>query len=152
MATHQEIVLIVGCRRYRHTVRMFDKKAEADAEILADEGPSGSEDADIHGVHWDHHKFILEVRPAGEAPFRVETKAKVPIRSSPRTGDVVRVSYDPKNHKTEILIAGDPRYDPKIIRETTKEQRAAMVSALLAGGPSPAAQGPFLNVDDREDY
>jgi len=128
---------------------MFDKKAQADAVILADEGPCGSEDTDIHGVHWDHRKFVVEVRPAGEAAFRAETRTKIPVRSSPRTGDTVRVSYDPRNHKTEILIDGDPRYDPKIIREKTMEQRRAAVDALLAGQPAPA-HGPYQNVDDDE--
>ena len=128
---------------------MFDKKAQADAVILADEGPCGSEDTDIHGVHWDHRRFVVEVRPADGAPFRVETKAKIPIRSSPRTGDVVRVSYDAKSHKAEIIIDGDPRYDPKIIREKTMEQRKAMVDALLAGQPAPG-HGPYQNVDDNE--
>lgn len=135
-----------------HTVRMFDKKAQAEALILADEGPGGSEDTDIHGVHWDHHKYIVEVRPPGQAAFRVETKAKVPIRSAPQPGDIVKVTYDPKNQKTEIQIAGDPRYDPKLVEAARKQQRDARNSALLSGAPAPAGPGTFKNVvDDDED-
>ncbi len=52
---------------------MFDKKAEAEALILDDEGPGHVVDTDMHGVDWDHHKYIVEVRPAGGEPFRVET-------------------------------------------------------------------------------
>jgi hypothetical protein len=33
---------------------MFDKKAQAEALILADEGVGNVTDTDIHGVHWDH--------------------------------------------------------------------------------------------------
>jgi hypothetical protein len=51
---------------------MFDKKAQAEALILADEGVGNVTDTDIHGVRWDHHKYIVEVRPAGAEPFRVE--------------------------------------------------------------------------------
>jgi hypothetical protein len=58
---------------------MFDKKAQAEALILDDEGPGNVSSTDMHGVHWDHHKYIVAVRPAGQAPFRMETKAKVPI-------------------------------------------------------------------------
>jgi hydrogenase maturation factor HypF (carbamoyltransferase family) len=37
-------------------------------------------------------------------------------KKAPQPGDMVTVSYDPKNHKAEIQIEGDPRYDPKIRR------------------------------------
>ncbi len=116
---------------------MFDKKVLADALILDDEGPGPVRDTDVHGVDWEHHKFILEVRPEGEAPVRVETKAKVPIFSQPNPGDVVKVEYDPKNHKAEIQIEGDPRYDPKLIRAAKKQQAAAQRDALLNGVPLP---------------
>src|SRR6266851_2367593 len=131
---------------------MFDKKTQAEALILADEGPAGSTDTDIHGVHWDHHKYIVEVRPTGQDPFRVETKTKVAIGSSPGTGDLVKVGYDPKSHKTEIQIEGDPGYDPKLVREAKKQQRAARTQALLAGAPvaETARAVHFVNVVDDE--
>lgn len=91
---------------------MFDKKAPAEAMILEDEGSGNVMDTDMHGVDWDHHKYILEVRPQGEQPFRVETKAKVPIFSQPRPGDVVWVLYDPKKNDREArataLLSGAP--------------------------------------------
>jgi hypothetical protein len=129
---------------------MFDKKVPAEAQILADEGSGNVVDTDMHGVRWDHHKYILEVRPPGEAPFRVETKAKVPIFHAPQPGDIVKVSYDPKNHKTDVLIEGDPRYDPKIIRDKTKQQRAAQTQALLSGGPAAAVTGVVHGLVDDE--
>jgi hypothetical protein len=118
-------------------MHMFDKKAQAEALILADEGAGAVRDTDTHGVEWGHHKYIVEVRPDGEDAFRVETKVKVPIFSAPRPGDVVKVSYDPKNQKTEIHIEGDPRYDPKLRRANTKQQRAAEKEALLSGASVP---------------
>jgi hypothetical protein len=129
---------------------MFDKKVAAEAQVLADEGVGNVTDTDMHGVHWDHHKYILEVRPAGQAPFRVETKAKVAVLHAPQPGDIVKVSYDPRNHKTEIHIEGDPRYDPKIIRAHNKEQRAAETQALLNGAAAPTAFGVVHNVVDDE--
>jgi hypothetical protein len=133
-----------------HTWGMFDKKAPAEALILADEGSGNVMDTDIHGVDWDHHKFIVEVRPAGGQPFRVETKAKVPIFHCPQPGDVVKVSYDPKNQNTEIQIEGDPRYDPKLIRAKNKQQRAATAEALLSGAPVPGPVGVVHHADDDE--
>ncbi len=135
-----------------HTGGMFDKKAQAEALILDDEGSGHVVDTDIHGVDWDHHKYIVEVRPPGQEPFRVETKAKVPIFHHPRPGDVVKVSYDPKNHKTEIHIEDDPRYDPKIIRANKKQEREAQAEALLNGAPAPSGTGVvhFVNVVDDE--
>jgi hypothetical protein len=76
-------------------------------------------------VDWEHRTYILEVRPPGAEAFRVETKAKVPIFSKPGQGDIVKVSYNPKNHKTEIEIEGDPRYDPAPVRAARKQQEAA---------------------------
>jgi hypothetical protein len=114
---------------------MFDKKVPAEAQVLADEGSGSVVDRDTHGVPWDHRKYILEVRPAGQAPFRVETKVKVPSLHAPRPGDVVKVSYDPGSHKTEIQLTGDPRYDPKLRRANAKQQRAAEAQALLSGAP-----------------
>ena len=93
----------------------------------------------MHGIEWEHRKYILEVRPAGQQAFRVETKAKVAIFHRPGQGDTVTVSFDPKHHKTEIHIEGDPRYDPKLIREARKEHDAARKHALLTGAPDPDA-------------
>ncbi len=129
---------------------MFDKKVQAEALILDDDGSGHVVDTDFHGVEWDHHKYIVEVRPGGGEPFRVETKAKVPISHKPRPGEVVTVSYDPKSRKTEIHIEGDPRYDPKLIRAKAKQDRAARAEALLNGTPVPAASGVVHHVVDDE--
>jgi hypothetical protein len=129
---------------------MFDKKVAAEAQVLADEGSGNVMDRDMHGVDLDHHKYILEVRPPGEAPVRVETKAKVAIFHAPQPGDIVKVSYDPKNHKTEILIEGDPRYDPKIIRANKKQQGEAERQSLLNGAPAPVVSGVVHRVVDDE--
>jgi hypothetical protein len=47
---------------------MFDKKLQGEALILDDEGAGNVTDTDFHGVDWDHHKYIVEVRPAGGEP------------------------------------------------------------------------------------
>jgi hypothetical protein len=84
-----------------HTESMLDQKSQAEAMILDDLGSGNTVTTDMHGVDWDHHKCILEVRPAG--------------------------------HKTEIQVESDPRYDPNIIRENRKQQKASREQALLSG-------------------
>jgi hypothetical protein len=42
--------------------------------VLADEGSGSVVERDTHGVPWDHRKYILEVRPVGQAVFRVEVR------------------------------------------------------------------------------
>jgi hypothetical protein len=54
-----------------HTGGMFDKKVQAEALILDDEGPGHVVDTGIHGVDWDHRTYIVEVRPPGQEPFRI---------------------------------------------------------------------------------
>jgi hypothetical protein len=133
---------------------MFEHKEQAEAVVL-NVGPAGNVvDTDLHGHDWDHHKYILEVRPSGQQPFRVETKAKVPIFSKPRQGDSVTVSFDPKSHKTEIHIQGDPRYDPQLLHAARKQQEKAREQALLSGAPVPEGTGVvhFTNVVDDEPF
>jgi hypothetical protein len=129
---------------------MFDKKAQAEAQVLADEGSGSVTERDTHGVPWDHRKYVLEVRPVGETAFRVEAKTKVPSLHAPKPGDLVKVSFDPKNHKTEIQIKGDPRYDPQLRRANAKQQRAAEAQALLNGAPPPPVPGVGQDPDDDE--
>ena len=129
--------------------------ASSQALVLALEPPGPVVDTDLHGVDWEHRKYILEVRPAGQPPFRVETKAKVPIFSKPEQGDTVTVSYDPKSRKTELHIEGDPRYDPKLRRAARKEQEAALKRQALADRcPNPRrielVPTHFTNVVDDE--
>ena len=56
----------------------------------------------------------------------------------PETGDAVTVSFDPKNHKTEMHVDGDPRYDPRLIRKARKERESARRKALLGEALDPA--------------
>jgi hypothetical protein len=118
---------------------MREMKEQAAASVLDLESSGNVVYTDMHGVDWEHQKYILEVHPAGEQPFRVETKAKVPIFSKPEQGDTVTVSYDPKSRKAELHIEGDSRYDPKLIREAKKQHEAARKQALLSGAPIPDA-------------
>ena len=132
-----------------HTEGMFDAKEQAEAVVLAVEPPGSFSETDMHGIDWEHRKYILEVRPAGQHPFRVETKAKVPAFHHPEEGDAVRVTFDPKNHKAEIHIEGDPRYDPKLRREARKQRETARKEALLSGAPDPGALALTHNAADR---
>ena len=127
---------------------VFDKKTQAEAQILEDEGAGRSLEKDFHGVDWTHHTYILEVRPAGEDSFRVEAKTKVAELHAPRAGDVVTVAYDPKSRKAEIKIEGDPRYDPKLRRANIKQERGAHADALLSGAPLPPVPGSAHHADD----
>lgn len=63
----------------------------------------------------------------------------MPIFSKPEQGDVIQVSYEVKNHKAEIQIEGDPRFDPLLIRKKNKQDRAAQDAALLSGAPAAAS-------------
>jgi hypothetical protein len=133
-------------------VGLFGKKLEAEAVVLEDEGSGKMMETDSHGVRWEWHTYVLEVRPMGEAPFRTESKKKVAWFQEPKKGDVVKVVYEERNHHTEIQIEGDPRYDPKVKREQAKEHEQAekqRVQALLAGenpAPEPKADDPDLGV------
>ena len=118
---------------------MFDKKAQAQALVLEELGAGDGVHTDIHGVDWSHYRYAVEVRPEGEAPFRVESQTKVPVNTRPKRGDLVTVDYEHKSQKTEIRIEGDERYDPGIFREKWKKEEAAREHALRSGTPLPHA-------------
>ncbi len=127
---------------------MFEKMIDAEARILADEGSGNVMNTDFHGVHWYHHTYILEVHPPTGEKFRIEARAKVALGHTPQPGDTVRVSFSPKNQKTEIHTEGDPRYDPRLARGAEKQQREAERQALLDGAPSPAGAGVVHGIVD----
>jgi hypothetical protein len=118
---------------------MFDKKLTAQAEVLLDDGPRFG-----HGTAYENHTYALEVRPQGKEPFRAEAELRVIMFTpAPQRGDIVNVVYEEKNHKTEIVIAGDPRFDPKLVREMEKQvakQQRAQLEAVLRGGNPPSAR------------
>jgi len=117
---------------------MFDKKAQAQALVLEELGAAGSDvHTDIHGVDWAHYRYAVEIRPEGEAPFRVESETKAPVNTRPKRGDVVTVDYEHKSQKTEIRIEGDERYDPDVFRAKWKKEQAAEAQARRTGTPLP---------------
>jgi hypothetical protein len=129
---------------------MFGKKVSAEATIISDEGGGSVVNTDLHGDDWDHHKYIVEVRPEGEPSFRAEARGKVCIVYSPSPGDVVRVSYDPKSHKTELDLDGDDRYNPKAVRAKRKAEEEAQRQALLNGAPAPSQVVHYVGEDDHD--
>ena len=117
-----------------HTGVMFDKKVPTEAQILADEGSGNVVDTDMHGVDWDHHKYILEVRPPGETPVRVETKAKVPIFHAPQPGDILATCPRPRATTHEPEPGRRSASSP--IRSTTPEGNGqAMAVTILSSLP-----------------
>jgi hypothetical protein len=117
---------------------MFDKKAHAQAVVLEELGAGSGVHTDIHGVDWNHYRYAVEVRPEGEAPFRVESETKVPVNTRPKRGDVVTVDYEHKSHQTEIRIEGDERYDPAVFREKWKKEQAQRSRTPLPATPDEA--------------
>ncbi|HVT63622.1 MAG TPA: SHOCT domain-containing protein [Mycobacteriales bacterium] len=107
---------------------------EGKATILADEGYTGFK---VSGstTAWEHCKYIVEVRPDTGDAFRTETVAKVAYLSGPAVGDVVNCKYDAKSHKVDLLLDGDPRYDPRLKREAEKARQQALLNATPGSTP-----------------
>jgi len=130
---------------------MFGKKLVAEARIISDEGETAYADDDIHGFHWVHEKYIIEVRPEGEPPFRTEVKSRVAIFCKPDVGDVLRAHYDPKSHKAELDVDSDDRYNPKVQRANRKAREKAEKEALLSGAAPPSNQVIYTGEDEEDD-
>jgi hypothetical protein len=114
------------------------KKVAAKAKIIADEGYVMVDRNQRRTLQ--HHTYIIEVHPHGEAAFRTEVKAWVPWPGQPHKGDVLDVMYDPKSHNAELQIEGDPRYDWKL-REAQRDEQAAQERERLLH--EPPSSGPL---------
>jgi len=109
-------------------------KVPAKAKVLADEGYGMVNKGGTYTLQ--HQKYIIEVHPDGDEPFRTEVQVWVSWPGEPQVGDVVNVSYDPKSRKTEIELEGDPRFDWKLKHAQAAERAAAHRDELLRGQPS----------------
>jgi len=107
----------------------------APAKVLADEGYGLAENSG--SVALQHQKYIVEVHPEGEAPFRSEVTAWVSWMNRPEVGDVLNVNYRPgSTSHVELIIEGDPRYDWRLIAAKQQDDAEAKRKALLDGPPS----------------
>jgi len=120
---------------------MFGKKmVEGKATILAVEGYTGFKSTGPNYA-WEHCKYIVEVRPETGDAFRAETVAKVAFLGGPSEGDVVNCKYDPNSHKVELLLDGDPRYDPRLQRAAEKAQHDAILHGTPGASPALSSSG-----------
>lgn len=114
---------------------MFGRKTvAAKARILADEGYTMVNKSQTHTLQ--HQKYIIEVRPDRDRPFRTEVRVWVSWPGQPKVGDWVDVSYDPKSHKVKVELEGDPRFDWRLQRARAEEQAARQREELLREQPS----------------
>jgi hypothetical protein len=114
---------------------MFGRnKVPAKAKILADEGYGMVNKSASHTLQ--HQKYMIEVHPEGDEPFRTEVQVWVSWPGQPKVGDVVNVSYDPKSRKASIELEGDPRFDWKLQRAQAEERAAKQRDKLLHEKPS----------------
>jgi hypothetical protein len=114
------------------------KKAAAKAKIIADEGYGMVNKSGRRTLQ--HQTYIVEVHPDGEEPFRTEVKAWVAWPGQPAVDDVVNVTYDPKSHKAELELEGDPRFDWKLQEAQAEKQATQQREQLLREPPS---RGPL---------
>src|SRR5579862_2078599 len=120
---------------------MFGKKmVDGTATIVADEGYTGLRSSGPNYA-WEHCKYIVEVHPEGGEAFRAETVAKVAFLGGPNEGDVVNCKYDPGSHKVDLLLDGDPRYDPRLQRAAEKQRNEALLHGTPGSTPPAASSG-----------
>ena len=116
----------------------WHKKIPAQARIVADESYVWRYKSRTVSLHYQ--KYIIEVFPPNEAPFRTETKVWVNWPNIPEPGTTVNVLYRPGSKRAKIVIKGDPRFDWKLRRAQEKAQFEADRERLLnapAGQPPP---------------
>jgi hypothetical protein len=119
---------------------------EGKATIVADEGYTGFKETGPNFA-WEHCKYIVDVQPEGGEAFRTETVAKVAFLGGPSEGDVVNCKYDPKSHKVQLVLDGDPRYDPRLKQEAEKARHEALLHAKPGSMPTPTRTSGYQPLD-----
>jgi hypothetical protein len=88
-----------------------------------------------------HYEVVLDIAATDGPAFRTTTDHWFNTLFSPSPGDVVKVSYDPKNHKTKINTDGDPRYDLRAHEQQRHRNEKAVVEAAKAQPPGTGTGG-----------
>ena len=113
---------------------MFGEKVPAKATIVADEGYKYADNSAKHALQ--HEKYIVEVHPDGEEPFRTEVKGWVSWTDMPKVGDEITVLHHPGSHNVELHLEGDPRFDWKL-KDAEKAKHDAARREELLNAPIP---------------
>ena len=125
--------------RSRRTIRsMFghdDVETTATVVAITEKGSS-----EVNGKF--KFEVVLDVAATDGPAFRVTTEHRFHTLFSPDPGDVLKVRYDPKNHKTKIDTDGDPRYDMTAHEQQRRREGDAAVAAAMAQ-PAGTAPHPF---------
>ena len=82
----------------------------------------------------------LRVQPRGQAEFPYERKMLVPFHGMPRTGDRIKVAFDPSDH-TKVALETDWRSDTAGGRLLITNGAAPAPQAPAAPAAAPAAPG-----------
>jgi hypothetical protein len=101
------------------------------------------------------HKYVVEVQPAGAAPFQAQVKDAFNVFWAPKRGDLLKVKFNPKSRKVAFDIEGDPRYDSSLQRQpgqwTPGEARPPSIFGTSSTGrvepPQAAAAGSRSGVE-----
>jgi hypothetical protein len=94
--------------------RLLKHGLSADARVVEEIDISKWQDAGTSMTR----KYVLEVQPAGEAPFQVSVKDSFSAAWAPKRGDLLKVRFNPKSHKVAFDLEGDPRYDYSLQKQT----------------------------------
>lgn len=72
-------------------------------------------------------------------------------------GDVVPCRYDADARKVELVLEGDPRFDPKLKKASAKAQRDALLKGTPGAAPTAGGYQPLdpelqalMNADEAE--
>jgi hypothetical protein len=84
---------------------MFEAKEQAEAVVLAVEPPGDFSETDIHGIDWEHRKYILEVRPDPAALAQSPTIAEQALAHNAR-----ELAWT--NHHTSVARP-EPHHEPQ---------------------------------------
>lgn len=101
--------------------------------------------ADVHAR--PKYEFLLEVKPVQGEPFRTTTQQYLPpMTRPPQAGETVNVKYSPKNHKVQLELKGDGRYDLNMLVKAQQEAERKRQEAILSSPPGTPVAPPSTGI------
>jgi hypothetical protein len=109
---------------------LFKKHEEAEGQVVY------AEICDHRPYDYREFEVIVDVTPADGVPFRGTAKPVFYVLAAhPKVGDTVRVRFDRKRSKLDLIVEGDPRWDPKLQEQARRTQRDAVRSGEAGDAP-----------------
>ncbi|HEY4153757.1 MAG TPA: hypothetical protein VGM38_10600 [Pseudolysinimonas sp.] len=139
----RDIASLIGGGGNPQSIEDHPGMLPGEAKIVADEGQTMAENSAT--VALQRETYIVDLQPDNgtDPAIRAEVQCWVSWLGRPMVGDKVRAGYRPGTKEVVLLLAGDTRWDWKLVAANNQSNDAVQRDAILNAPPgSEVPKGP----------